>query len=222
MGPGFGPGIDYGAIGEAMAMGEAIASWRRVAEQAEAEVERANAIIDVKARLVANLQAQIAELDNRLARAEGKELETHIAAQGARHELKTTTVALERVQSEAKVAELKLSSSRNRETALRSDLETLCTHAAGMAAMLVALVAALEAAAPEHALLQPTEGAGPDGEPKAGIDPIYDDAMAAMARKLELALPESDLFSVAQTITARAVRARANQPVTLSEKLIFG
>lgn len=59
---GLGPGIDYAAVGEALAMGEAIGSWADACDRANAQVDLANQIIARKNDEIERLAAEAAGL----------------------------------------------------------------------------------------------------------------------------------------------------------------
>ena len=225
---GLGPGIDYAAVGEALAMGEAIRSWADACDRANAQIDLANQIIARKNDETEHLAAEAAGLRQRLARAEVVAAQlpaTQSALGDARRRVDNLEGSCTAFQNGIRVLK---AGHEATETSLRRDLHVSCINAAGLHAMAGALVDALTQAVPEHPLLTPNGEMGADGEPRTAIDPLYDQAVTRMAARLGFPIDPQDVMEAAGEAGMRAIhdaaerrRLAAIPKIELAEKKVF-
>lgn len=229
---GLGPGIDYAAVGESMAMAAVMKDARRAQAHAEGLyldakqlIQRQKAHIEELNATVAAMQKLIDTSSENMIKAVVLSIEQDMEAKKkARAETERMWAVLDQRDATAKAH---AEENYKAIDGLRADVALLCATYKAMGQAAVALSEALKTAAPGHLLVSSDGRKDKNGEPLDGVDAVFDDTFKTYAAKVGVTVDVADAVDLCERIAARAVAEekelapKPKQRVFLEHKPIF-
>ena len=207
---GLGPGIDYGAVGEALAMGKAIGNWQRAYDDLWQQYADAMGVISQQRKLIDDMEAL-----QRDTQSLGEKTVATMAAQArnatAQYEPKLAAAKrqgenlLTLCEGQSKRIGTLVDENRQR----RDEIRLLLAHCEGLSAMVLGLAEALRKASPGHELLGPATEGDASEEPDLRVDLLYAADYRALAAKIGCEVPNEASQDGVNAIRAKAIKDAA-------------